>query len=41
MNKYLGLPSGERLRRGLARLLADDLETLAFFEGLVSSDDGK
>jgi hypothetical protein len=33
--------SGDRLRRGLARLLADDPETMAFFGGLISSGDGK
>jgi hypothetical protein len=38
---YRGTPSGERLRRGLARLLADDPETLAFFDGLISSGDRK
>ena len=38
---YRGTPSGERLRRGLARLLADDPETMAFFDGLIPSDDGK
>jgi hypothetical protein len=27
------------LRRGLARLLVDEAETMAFFEGLISSDD--
>ena len=31
-----------RLRRGLVRLLADDPDNLmAFFYGLISSDDGK
>jgi len=34
-----GTVSGQRLRRGLARLLADDADTLAFFDGLLSSDD--
>jgi hypothetical protein len=38
---YQGTTSGKRLRRGLARLLADDPEALAFFDGLISSDDGK
>lgn len=38
---YDGTPSGERLRRGLARMLADDPETMAFFDGLLSSPDKK
>jgi len=38
---YQGTTSGDRLRRGLARLLADDPEALAFFDDLISSDDGK
>jgi hypothetical protein len=38
---YRGTPSGPRLRRGLARLLADDPKTMAFFDDLISSDDGK
>jgi hypothetical protein len=38
---YKGTQSGVRLRRGLARMLADDPETLAFFNGLISSDDEK
>jgi len=38
---YRGTVSGQRLRRGLARLLADDPETLALFDGLISSGDGK
>ena len=38
---YRGTTSGDRLRRGLARLLADDPEALAFFDALISSDDGK
>jgi|SRR3954447_8197531 hypothetical protein len=38
---YRGTTSGQRLRRGLARLLANDPEVLAFFGGLISSDDGK
>jgi hypothetical protein len=33
--------SGQRLRRGLARLLPDDAATLAFFDGLILSDDEK
>jgi hypothetical protein len=40
-DSYRGTMSGDRLRRGLARLLADDPEALAFFEGLISSDDRK
>jgi hypothetical protein len=32
-------PSGARLRRGLARLLADDPVAMAFFDGLISSGD--
>src|SRR5689334_9854048 len=38
---YRGTTSGDRLRRGLARLLTDDAEAMAFFDGLISSDDGK
>jgi hypothetical protein len=38
---YRGTTSGDRLRRGLARLLADDAEALAFFNELILSDDGK
>jgi hypothetical protein len=38
---YRGTPSGVRLRRGLARLLVDDPETMAFFDSLISSGDGK
>jgi hypothetical protein len=33
--------SGQRLRRGLARLLPDDAATLAFFDSLILSDDEK
>ena len=33
--------SGQRLRRGLARLLHDDAAMLAFFDALILSDDGK
>jgi hypothetical protein len=33
--------SGDRLRRGLVRLLADDPAALAFFDDLISSGDGK
>jgi hypothetical protein len=32
---YRGTTSGDRLRRGLARLLADDREALAFFDDLI------
>jgi hypothetical protein len=38
---YRGTTSGDRLRRGLGRLLADDPETMAFFDDLILSDDGK
>jgi ketosteroid isomerase-like protein len=38
---YKGMPSGQRLRRGLARILTDEPETMVYFEGLISSDDGK
>lgn len=38
---YKGSVSGQRLRRGLARLLADDPETMAFFDSLILSDDEK
>jgi hypothetical protein len=37
---YQGTTSGDRLRRDLARLLADDPEAMAFFDGLISSYDG-
>ncbi|MFL5281558.1 MAG: hypothetical protein ACJ8AW_11335 [Rhodopila sp.] len=40
-DSYRGTPSGDRLWRGLARLLADDPEALAFFDELISSDDDK
>ena len=40
-DNYRGTRSGDRLRRGLARLLADDPEALAFFNELILSDDGK
>jgi hypothetical protein len=40
-DSYRGTTSGDRLRRGLARLLADDAEALAFFDELISSGDGK
>jgi hypothetical protein len=36
---YRGTPSGARLRRGLARLLAGDPDTMAFFDDLISSGD--
>ena len=36
---YRSTTSGERLRRGLARLLADDPEAMAFFDDLISSGD--
>jgi hypothetical protein len=38
---YKGTHSGQRLRRGLARILNDDPATLAFFDGLILSDDDK
>ena len=38
---YRGTTSGDRLHRGLARLLVDDPETMAFFDSLISSGDGK
>ena len=40
-DSYRGTTSGERLWRGLVRLLADDPDTLAFFDGLILSGDGK
>jgi hypothetical protein len=40
-DSYRGTTSGDRLRRGLARLLADDPQALAFFDDLISSYDGK
>jgi hypothetical protein len=40
-DSYRGTTSGHRLHRGLARLLADDREALAFFEALISSRDRK
>jgi hypothetical protein len=36
---YRGALSGQRLRRGLARLLHDDATTLAFFDVIVLSGD--
>ena len=41
MKIYRGTMSGDRLWRGLARLLIDDPETMAFFERLILSDDDK
>ena len=41
VTEYCGTPSGQRLRRGLARLLADDPETMAFFDSLIPSGDEK
>jgi hypothetical protein len=41
ISAYRGTTSGDRLRRGLARLLTDDPEALAFFDDLISLDDGK
>src|SRR5689334_17741847 len=38
LNRYRGLPSGARLRRVLATLLADDPETVAFFDALILLD---
>jgi hypothetical protein len=38
---YKGTRSGQRLRRGLARLLTGDRATMTFFDGLISSDDEK
>jgi hypothetical protein len=38
---YQGTQSGDRLRRGLARLLADDPDATAFFDELILSVDGK
>lgn len=38
---YRGTASGPRLRRGLARLLADDPVAMAFFDRLIPSDDDK
>ena len=38
---YKGTISGERFRRGLGRMLIDEPDTLAFFDGLFSSDDEK
>jgi hypothetical protein len=39
MNIYKDTLSGQRLRRGLARILNDDPATLAFFDSLILSDD--
>ena len=41
MNIYKGSLSGQRLRRGLARLLHDDPAAMGFFDRLVLSDDEK
>src|SRR5689334_14079013 len=38
---YRSTPSGDRLRRGLARLLANDPEAMASFDDLISSGNGK
>src|SRR5690242_12559654 len=35
-DSYQGTTSGQRLRRGLARLLAHDPEAMAFFDALIS-----
>ena len=40
-HRYRGATPGDRLWRGLARLLADDVDTLAFFDALISLDNGK
>jgi hypothetical protein len=34
-DSYRDTPSAARLRQGLARLLADDPDTLAFFDELI------
>jgi len=41
ITEYRGTPSGQRLRRGLARLLVDEPEMLAFFDSLIPSGDDK
>jgi hypothetical protein len=41
ITEYQGTQSGQRLRRGLARMLTDDPGLMAFFDGLILSDDGK
>jgi hypothetical protein len=41
IDAYRGSVSGQRLQRGLARMLADDPDMMAFFDGLISSDDEK
>jgi hypothetical protein len=38
-DSYRDTTSGHRLWRGLARLLADDPETMAFFKAMILSDD--
>ena len=38
---YRGTASGDRLRRGLARLLVNDPAAMAFFDALISSDHDK
>jgi hypothetical protein len=38
---YSGTISGQRLRRGLARMLADDPAMMAFFDNLISSGNEK
>jgi hypothetical protein len=38
---YSGTVSGQRLHRGLARMLADDPAMMAFFDSLISSGDEK
>jgi hypothetical protein len=40
-NLYRGTLSGQRLRRGLTRLLNDDPAALAFFDSLILSYDEK
>jgi hypothetical protein len=41
VNQYRGLPSGDRLRSVLASLLADDPQTMAFFDALILLADEK
>jgi hypothetical protein len=40
-DSYRGTTSGVRLRRGLARLLADDPDALVFFDALISLENEK